>query len=276
MRWLLALATLAGCEHVFDLDNPRITDPRPDATNDAPNDATNDAPMCGTADQDGDGTPDDCDSCPTVVSNQQDSDGDGVGDACDPQVEAPNTILLYEPFTAPVAFPGDWAPVRGGWDESAGVPSIDAGSSDTTFYPVRYVGIRTVEPPFVMVGAFTLRRALTRDSLLGLGADLDQSATKAVTCGIAGSADLTKNAYFVGDDFGPSSRAAQTPPLAPGDYEIRLTYERNGDASCAVRSVTSGLVTLTTANVTAGSLVLMARQTSATVHSIIVYSIGGS
>ena len=67
--WLLTVA-LAGCGRIgFDVTGGA-------GGPDAPGDGH---------DEDGDGVPDDLDTCPHVAGPQDDRDGDGVGDLCDPE-----------------------------------------------------------------------------------------------------------------------------------------------------------------------------------------------
>jgi len=48
-------------------------------------------PVCSGPDSDGDGVPDDCDTCPSIADpDQADRDGDLIGDACDNCPRAPN------------------------------------------------------------------------------------------------------------------------------------------------------------------------------------------
>ena len=77
---------LAGCDLAFQLERP----------------------TCGsTVDEDGDGTPDECDTCPGAADEtNRDSDDDGVGDVCDPEPRAAcQRRALFDGFAADVASP---------------------------------------------------------------------------------------------------------------------------------------------------------------------------
>jgi hypothetical protein len=66
-------------------------------------DATADANAVAGHDEDGDGVPDEVDTCPHIPDpGQEDTDGDHVGDACDPEPTIPRqTWQLFAPMTGP-------------------------------------------------------------------------------------------------------------------------------------------------------------------------------
>jgi hypothetical protein len=108
------------------------TDPIPvDATvADASRDATvGDAKVCAGHDEDGDGIPDDCDSCPNVPSALS---AKAVGDECNsPILGGLTTRLAWDPFLA-FAPPARWAtfgPVNGSFALGPDGDSIVGGST---------------------------------------------------------------------------------------------------------------------------------------------------
>jgi len=87
-RLWLGMATLAGCDQVFDLDRPE-------------------RPCVGAVDhdEDGDQVDDSCDVCPGIANaGQEDLDADGVGDRCDPRPDqATEARVRFISFAEPDA-----------------------------------------------------------------------------------------------------------------------------------------------------------------------------
>ena len=123
MRFVVAIAALAGCNAFFDLDRtqlrPDVVDTDGDQIEDAvdncptvpnPDQLDSDIDMRGDAcdtcfqcaecamgpehDEDGDHIMDSCDNCPTVPNDLENSDGDDLGDACDPDARQQHRLLF--------------------------------------------------------------------------------------------------------------------------------------------------------------------------------------
>jgi len=146
-RWrILAIASLAACNQVFDLKPTQSIDAglgadvdgdgvgdavdncptavNPDQANvdgDAYGDACDNCPSLATAsrhDEDRDRSGDDCDACPGTSDFSADDDLDGVGDLCDPQtdkVNPPHHRVVFEPF---LTMPTGWQPDTVPWSQA--------------------------------------------------------------------------------------------------------------------------------------------------------------
>ncbi len=107
-------------------------------------------PLCtGGHDEDGDGIPDACDVCPTVVDlDQADRDGDGVGDACDPRPDTPGDYLavfetnasaanaIYTRYYETTSFGDDvitLGGLGGGFGQAHFTLAVDAARLEATF-----------------------------------------------------------------------------------------------------------------------------------------------
>ena len=119
----LALA-FAGCHRLLDLTPASV--PMVDAQH---------CPALGDPDyhdEDGDGTPDACDNCPTTANAavdgvQSDADGDGVGDACDPHpLDFGDSIVEVTYFNGSF---GNWMPDVDGWVQGTDWVDSPAGTA---------------------------------------------------------------------------------------------------------------------------------------------------
>jgi hypothetical protein len=109
-----AIALVAGCNQVFDLDTTEAAPQGGDRDGDKIADIDDRCPDVYDplqSDEDGDGLGDACDDCPLVDNTrQEDADGDGVGDRCDPHpIDAGDCLVLHDSFSEPDKFAARWA-----------------------------------------------------------------------------------------------------------------------------------------------------------------------
>ena len=101
MRFGLACLLLVGCDKLADLDEldppPREAGAGSDVITSEDGD---DAITCVGHDEDGDGTPDACDTCPIDNAiGDGDGDTDGIGDTCDPHpATGIDSVVFFTPF----------------------------------------------------------------------------------------------------------------------------------------------------------------------------------
>ena len=108
MRAALVALCLAGCRLHFD---------------DVVADARQDPDVPTGHDEDGDGVPDELDTCPHLAAPQDDGDGDGVGDACDPEPAlGRQQLALFDPLVTGAG----WTVISATWTETGDAFRYDA------------------------------------------------------------------------------------------------------------------------------------------------------